>query len=101
MEVITLSGDQQSVEEFWQKKQQSNEFELWDENVPAFQLFQQCQTQWNVSMTGITGMNYPAVQSVMSMSAIPRKKQPNLFEEFRFIESGFLTAVSEQRKNNG
>lgn len=74
---------------------------MWDENVPAYHLFMQCQTQWNVGMAGITGMNYPALQSVMFMTAIPQEKQPNLFEDFRFIESGFLAVISEQRKNNG
>lgn len=98
--MITLTSKNSDTDDFWQNQQQ-NEFELWDENQAAFHLFQQCQTQWNVGMAGITGMNYTAVQSVMFMTAIPRKKQPTLFEEFRFIESGFLTAISERRKNNG
>jgi hypothetical protein len=98
MDVIKINGD---TDAFWQKQRQQDEFNLWDENHPAFCLFQQCQTQWNVSMSGITGLNYPALQSVMAMTATPIKKQPSLFSEIRFIESGFLSAVSEQRKNNG
>ena len=96
--MIKLNGD---AETFWQKQSQQDEFLLWDENTPAFTLFQQCQTQWNVSMSGITGLNYPALQSVMVMTAIPIEKQTLLFEEIRFIESGFLSAISEQRKKNG
>jgi hypothetical protein len=52
-------------------------------------------------MSGITGLNYPALHSVMVMTAIPIEKQTLLFEEIRFIESGFLSAISEQRKKNG
>jgi hypothetical protein len=98
MDVIQLSGD---VDSFWRKQNEQNEFGVWDENNQAFMLFQQCQTQWNVSMSGITGLNYPALHAVMIMTAIPAEKQPTLFEEIRFIESGFLSAISEQRKNNG
>lgn len=97
-DVIQIKGD---AEAFWQKQQHADKFDLWDENTPAFTLFQQCQTQWNVSMSGITGLNYPALQSVMAMTAIPIEKQTLLFEEIRLIESGFLSAISEQRKNNG
>lgn len=98
MDVIQLSGDSDA---FWRKQNEQNEFFVWDENTSAFTLFQQCQTQWNVSMSGITGMNYPALQSVMTMTAVPLTQQPILFEEIRFIESGFLTAISEQRNKNG
>jgi len=98
MDVIQINGD---ADAFWQKQSQENEFGVWDENFPAYNLFQQCQTQWNVSMSGVTGLNYPALQSVMIMTAIPTEKQPSRFEEVRFIESGFLSAISEQRKNNG
>jgi len=97
-DVIQLNGD---AEAFWQKQSQPDEFLLWDENHPAYNLFQQCQTQWNVTMSGVTGLNYPALQSVMAMTAVPIEKKPLLFEEIRFIESGFLSAISEQRKKNG
>ena len=97
-DIIQISGD---ADAFWKKQVQPDEFELWDENFPAYNLFQQCQTQWNVSMSGVTGLNYPALQAVMTMTAVPTEKQTTLFEEIRFIESGFLAAISEQRKNNG
>ncbi len=52
-------------------------------------------------MSGITGLNYPALHSAMIMTNTPQEKQPGLFEDIRFIESGFLAEISEQRKNNG
>jgi len=98
MDVIQINGDKDA---FWQKQRQQDEFDLWDENLPAYKLFQQCQTQWNISMSGITGMNYQALHSVMVMTAIPAEKQPALFDEIRFIESGFLSAINENRNSNG
>jgi hypothetical protein len=89
------------VNEFWQRQRPQDDFGVWDENVPAFILFQQCQTQWNVSMSGVTGLNYPALQSIMMMTAIPLEKQSLLFEDIRFIESGFLSATREQQHKNG
>lgn len=51
-------------------------------------------------MSGLVGLNYPALESVMRLTATPIEKHPELFEQIRFIESGFLAAVNE-RKNNG
>ena len=51
-------------------------------------------------MSGVTGINYPALECVMRMTAIPPEQQPELFEQVRFIENGFLTAINE-RKNHG
>lgn len=52
-------------------------------------------------MSGVTGLNYPALQSIMMMTAIPLEKQSLLFEDIRFIESGFLSATREQQHKNG
>ena len=94
-EVIQLSSGN---DEYWQKvnTQRATDFDLWDENHEAYELFIQCQTQWNTSMAGITGLNYPAVESVMRMNAKSIEKQTELFELIRFIERGFLYAVSER-----
>lgn len=93
MDVIQLTGDSEA---FWQRQQQQTEFELWDDNTKAYELFQQCQTQWNVSMSGITGLNYPALESVMRMSNISQSEQAALFEQVRYIENGYLSTTYEK-----
>jgi len=50
-------------------------------------------------MAGPIGLNYVAVECVMRMTAIPLEKQPEYFESIRLIESGFLAALNERKKN--
>ena len=41
-----------------QKKKESTDFEVWEENWETVQMFLRAQTQWNVSMDGLVGLKY-------------------------------------------
>ena len=62
----------------------------------AFEIFFMCQTQWNYSMEGITGLNYSSVIDVISLYKSNKKSQLELLKEVSAIESGYLRAFNEQ-----
>ena len=41
-----------------QKKEQSEDFEVWDENWDIVTMFLRMQTQWTTSMSGYVGLKY-------------------------------------------
>ena len=76
-------------------------FYLWPENVPAWQLFQRCATQWRSGMAGREGLDYVGVQVVMDMGPIRLRQRRQRFAEVQVMESAALQAWSEmQDKQN-
>lgn len=69
------------------------DFILLEENWPAFETFLRCQTQWRYTMTGITGLDYTAVISVITLTC-KNKDRKQLFEDVRLIEQGALKSIS-------
>lgn len=70
-------------------------FEVYAENWQALMIFLDCETQWNHSPAGVTGLNYPALESVLRLQGIPKKKHPQLFQKVQLIERGAIQAMSE------
>ena len=77
--------------------QPPEEFQLYEENCLAFEVFCSCSTQWRFAgMSGVqTGLDYSAVESVMRMMNI--EKTAETFQKVRLIEIGALNALSEKR----
>lgn len=72
-------------------------FYLWPENVPYWNLFLACHTQWNHGMDGRTSLNYPGVEVVMQRKHIPPRKRDRAFALMQAMEVGALTGWREQR----
>lgn len=77
----------------------TDDFLVMEENRKALEVFLSCQTQWRYSFRGITGLDYSAVLSVISLYRPTSRKR--LFEKVRLIESGALSAISRMRARNG
>tara|TARA_R110000787_G_scaffold90044_1_gene190497 strand:+ start:9461 stop:9736 length:276 start_codon:yes stop_codon:yes gene_type:complete len=39
-----------------------DDFEVWEDNWSAVEMFLRCQTQWRTTMAGVCGLDYTAVQ---------------------------------------
>lgn len=67
------------------------------ENWEAVQLFWRCRTQWRrAGLTGIpTGLDYPAVESVMRMTGI--EDTAGTLQKLQLVELGALEAMQEQQ----
>lgn len=78
---------------------EEEDFYLLPENHKAWELFCACSTQWRVGMAGPTGLDYPAVESVMRMLYVKQKHQKDLLWRIQHLERGALAAWSD--KANG
>lgn len=75
-------------------------FYLWPENVPAWQLFQRCGTQWRTSMAGREGLDYAGVRVVMDLGTIRPRQRRQRFAEVQVMESAALKAWSEMQEKH-
>ena len=71
-------------------------FEVADINWEAVMVYQRCSTQWRVGMAGATGLDYPALESVMRMTRV--QDQADCLERVQVIEFETLAAWAERRE---
>ena len=69
-------------------------FDVWQENLPYLEFFCRCRTQWTVSFSGVVGLNYPAVESLMRMMKI--ENAPEFFAEIQAMEFAALPVLNEK-----
>jgi hypothetical protein len=58
------------------------------ENWRAWEVFQDCATQWRTNMQGVVGLDYNAVFSMMNAYGVKNRKR--MIRKIRAIESGAL-----------
>ena len=69
---------------------------IFPENWNAVELFLRCQTQWNVSFNGVTGLNYGSVLAIMNMYEYAEPS--SVFEELQVIEVAAMEALNKEGK---
>lgn len=82
------------------EKLQSREkpqFEVWDDNWQAWELFSRCR-QWRTNpMDGrILGLDWAVVLGVLEMFVARRKRRAELYDDLRYIEHGALDVFSKK-----
>ena len=70
-------------------------FEVWEENWDAVMMFLRMQTQWNVSMNGLIGLNYQALETLIRLYHV--KEPVELFEKVQVIERAALVKMNSKR----
>ena len=70
-------------------------FELWEEHVPAMEMFIRCSTQWRVGMSGAVGLDYTVLFHLMDLYDIKDKRQT--FEDVQVIEAAILSMISKDQ----
>lgn len=70
--------------------------EVWPENWPAFQLFQDVSTQWRVGMGGATGLDYLALYPLIDRQTSTTDEWRELFDDVRALEVWALEAMQEK-----
>jgi hypothetical protein len=74
-----------------------DEWYLWPENVPAWQLWMQVQTQWRVGgMGGATGLDHTAVWADLDHFGIPKRRRREVFGYLCAMERVVLDVWAEQ-----
>jgi len=57
---------------------------IYEDNVEAFELFMDCQTQFNYHLSGPIGLRFEAVEFAMKCQRI--EPSPELFEKIKILE---------------
>ncbi len=70
------------------KASKEADFEVWEENWEAVCIFLRCHTQWRVSVSGLVGLDYSAVQWVTKLFAV--EDPLTMLEKIQVIETAVL-----------
>lgn len=89
-----LGAPEEAIEEL-RERQASEDFEVWDTNWSAVQMFMRVQTQWRASGGQYYGLDYNAVYPMLDIYEIEDKA--TILEELQIIEIGVLGALSENK----
>jgi len=72
----------------------TEEFVIDHDNWPAWEIFQECRTQWIIGINGLAGLNYVALELVMGWCGITgAKEQGDMWRKVRLIERGMLAGL--------
>ncbi len=69
--------------------------DVWPDNVLSIDVFEAMTTQWRVSYSGRTGLDYAVLPQVMEMLDVPRAEWPHLFSDVRVLEVAALQQMNE------
>lgn len=70
-------------------------FEVWEENWEVVQMFLRMGTQWNITMSGYSGLNYPALEVLLRLY-LPEDPVA-LFEGLQIMELEALSLLHERQ----
>jgi hypothetical protein len=76
--------------------EESDEFEVWDDNWDIVMMFLRMQTQWNVVMGGFTGLKYEVLRWLCDLYSVEDPKA--MLEGIQIMEAA---ALEELNKNDG
>ena len=68
---------------------------MWEENWDVVMMFLRMQTQWNVSMAGLTGLNYSSLDYLSRLYSV--KDPVSLFEGIQVMEVTALTCLNKRK----
>lgn len=72
-------------------------FGVWPENWPAVELFLRLSTQWRISLSGETGLDYAALYPLLDRVASDPTEWEALFDDVRVLEA---EALQQMRKKS-
>lgn len=75
---------------------ETEDFELWPENMPAIRLFSSLQTQWRVSMNGPSGLDYNVLFTRLDRLKLSDQDHEWMFDDIRAIESEALAIINKK-----
>lgn len=75
--------------------QREEDFEVWEENWSAVEMFLRLQTQWRTSFGGLIGLDYVAAKWLFDVYAVEDHKE--MLDALMIMERATLTAVSENK----
>ena len=69
------------------------DLELFEDTERSVEIFAAMNTQWNIGMSGATGLRYEALPLMLRMAGVARADWPGVIEDVRVMERGALEAI--------
>jgi len=70
------------------------DFQVWEENWPAVEMFLRCQTQWRTSMAGLLGLDYGAVAWLLRLYEV--ENQRAVLEDLQVMEAAAMSVLNKR-----
>ena len=71
-------------------------FEVWPDNWRSFLVMDAMGTQWRTGASGITGLDYGVLPSVMKLVGVPKRERPRVFQDIRTMELEVLAFLARE-----
>jgi len=75
-------------------EQPPTDFEVWEENWLALEMFLRCQTQWRTTMSGVLGLDYVAVAWLLKLYEV--KNTRALLEDLQVMEAAAMMVINSR-----
>jgi len=75
------------------EEEDSDDFEVWDENWDTVTMFLRLQTQWNVVMGGFTGLKYEVLRWMCDLYSVEDPKA--MLEGIQVMEAAALQELNK------
>jgi len=72
------------------------DFEVWQENWLAVEMFLRCQTQWRTSMSGLLGLDYGPLAWLFRLYEV--KEPRSLLEDLQVMEGAVVQLLNKEQK---
>lgn len=72
----------------------TDDFEVWEENWPALEMFLRVQTQWRTTMSGVLGLDYTAVAWLLKLYKV--EDQRGLLEDLQIMEAAAMMVLNSR-----
>lgn len=97
IEDLKKFGAPQEVIDQMQESRKAGDFEVFEENMPALEMFLRLQTQWRTSFGGLIGLDYQAAKWMFELYDVTKPRE--MLESISLIERGALVALAEDKKH--
>ena len=74
------------------EQDRTDDFEVWEENWPAVEMFLRCQTQWRTTMNGVLGLDYGAVAWVLKLYEV--EDQRSMLQDLQVMEAAAMVTIN-------
>jgi len=75
-------------------EQPPTDFEVWEENWLALEMFLRCQTQWRTTMSGVLGLDYVAVAWLLKLYEAENTRA--LLEDLQVMEVAAMMVINSR-----
>lgn len=96
-----MGAPQEVIDAARASMQRQQEFELFEDCLLPFNVFQAMNTQWRVKGGmdgGVSGLDYNALPFVMRMLGVPPSQRADIFQDVRTMEFETLNVIFERQK---